>query len=359
MQPGTSTYLMMRMRYSGVQICEGNAMCLACHATSGRDSGYPVNMKKRALIIGIDHYPTAPLKGCITDASNMADLLAENGDGTANFECRTLLSSAEIITRDKMEENISKLFASPADAAVFYFSGHGTQNLLGGYLVSQDAKKASHGYSFHDLLRSANLSPVKEITIILDCCYSGAMGENDDLEGNVAQLREGISILSACRQNESAIEKQTGGIFTSIIVNALLGEAADLTGNVTISGIYYQTDTLLSSWDQRPLFKAYLSQMAVLRRVKPRVKMNTLKRLNEFFPSPDSSFALDKSFEPTEEGHDETKAAIFATLQKFRAVNLVEPCTYDHLYYEALNMGSCRLTQLGKYYWRMIDKSGV
>ena len=41
---------------------------------------------KKALIVGIDEYPDAPLKGCINDANAVAELLRTNGDGSPNFD---------------------------------------------------------------------------------------------------------------------------------------------------------------------------------------------------------------------------------------------------------------------------------
>jgi hypothetical protein len=40
---------------------------------------------KRALIIGIDDYPTAPLSGCVNDADAIANTIERNGDGSPNF----------------------------------------------------------------------------------------------------------------------------------------------------------------------------------------------------------------------------------------------------------------------------------
>ena len=36
---------------------------------------------RKALIVGIDNYPNAKLKGCVNDASAIAQCLRKNGDG--------------------------------------------------------------------------------------------------------------------------------------------------------------------------------------------------------------------------------------------------------------------------------------
>jgi hypothetical protein len=43
---------------------------------------------RKALCIGIDDYPLAPLKGCINDASSISTLLETHGNGSPNFAVR-------------------------------------------------------------------------------------------------------------------------------------------------------------------------------------------------------------------------------------------------------------------------------
>src|SRR5437867_2660543 len=99
---------------------------------------------RRALCIGIDFYSFGPLGGCVNDAKRMAALLARHEDGSPNFDCRTIVApnggAADVLTRAKLKQAIDQLFKDKADIALFYYSGHGTENNLGGYLVTQDAK---------------------------------------------------------------------------------------------------------------------------------------------------------------------------------------------------------------------------
>jgi hypothetical protein len=81
-----------------------------------------------------------------------------------------------------------------------------------------------------------------------------------------------------------------------------------------------------------------------------------LRRLTDWFPSPDHELGLDPSYEPTEDPQNEEHEQIFGRLQKLRAAKLVEPSgSEEHMYYAALNSGSCRLTQLGQLYWRLVS----
>jgi hypothetical protein len=95
---------------------------------------------RRALVVGIDDYPRAPLKGCVNDADAMAALLARHADGSPNFDVQRLTSDSASITRGNLLANIQRLFGhDDADVALLYFSGHGTENNLDGYLVTPDA----------------------------------------------------------------------------------------------------------------------------------------------------------------------------------------------------------------------------
>ena len=60
-----------------------------------------------------------------------------------------------------------------------------------------------------------------------------------------------------------------GGVFTSLVVDALDDGAADLLGAVSAPGIYAYVEAALGAWDQRPLFKAHVSRVLVLRCCTP------------------------------------------------------------------------------------------
>jgi len=134
-------------------------------------------LSKIALLVGLDDYPDSPLAGCVNDASRMAELLARHYDDDPNFECRILISSGSFVSRAVLKQAVDELFKRPAEVALLFFSGHGTANNLGGYLVTPDAKRYDEGVSMADVLTMANNSPARERIIILDCCHSGAFGQ--------------------------------------------------------------------------------------------------------------------------------------------------------------------------------------
>ena len=50
----------------------------------------------------------------------------------------------------------------------------------------------------------ANDSPVGEVVVVLDSCFSGWMG-NEPMANNMAVLREGLSILTASRGDQVSV----------------------------------------------------------------------------------------------------------------------------------------------------------
>jgi len=317
-----------------------------------------VSHMKRALIIGIDHYDGSPLTGCINDANNIYDLMNRNEDGTPNFDCKKMISSEGRINRANLKENIEKLFKDDADTAFLYFSGHGTSNNLGGYIVTQDAKKYDEGVAMYDILNYANASKAKECVIMLDCCFSGHLGTLPQIN-NSAVIKEGVSILTASRADQVSMESGGSGLFTSLVCDALRGGASDLLGSVTTASVYSHVEPIFGAWDQRPLFKTHISKSTILRRCKPFIEPEIIRELGVIFKSPDYRLQLDKSYEPTEKplGHPNEK--IFAKLQACRAQGLIKLDGEDHMYYAAMNNKHCSLTAMGQFYWHLVKAKKI
>lgn len=309
---------------------------------------------RKALLVGINDYSFGPLSGCINDANRMYNILLRNEDGSPNFQCKKLVSSEITITRPLLKKCIGDLFSNDVDVALLYFSGHGDLNSFGGYLVTQDAAKYDEGVSMAEVVELANTSNIKEVIIMLDCCHSGQLGNLKEA-GNHVTLREGVSLLSASRANQSAVEYGGSGIFTSLIYDALDGGAANVIGDVTVASTYSYVDQMLGAWEQRPMYKANVSKLLPLRKCKSVVALPILRRLHEYFPTEDYELRLDPSFEPTEEPRNIKNEKVFSDLQKFRAARLVYPVGEEHMYYAALNSKSCKLTPMGKFYRKLAE----
>jgi hypothetical protein len=315
---------------------------------------------RRALLVGINDYPSAPLAGCVDDARVMQRLLHRNDDGRVNFDTQLLISDNETITRARLRQAVDDLFADPADVALLYFSGHGTENNLGGYLVTSDATLYDEGLALADVLALANRAKqITEVAMIIDSCHSGWLGAVPAVDNMQAALREGLSILSAARASQPSLERGQAGVFTGLVCSALDGGAADILGNVSVASIYAYVDQALGAWDQRPLFKSHVSRMLSLRTAKPAIDIAILQRLPEWFASREAEFPLSPRYEPTAEPHDSEAESIFRCLQRCNRVKLVEPVGEEDMYFAAIHSTACRLTALGGFYWKLANDGRI
>jgi hypothetical protein len=318
---------------------------------------------RRALCVGIDQYGFGPLNGCVNDAQRMTAVLEKQQDGSPNFDCRTLVAPQsggnDVVTCAILGDHVERLFKDPADVALFHFSGHGTINNLDGYLVTQDAKKYSEGLAMSHVLKLANDSKAREVVILLDCCFSGQLGNLPAVDNTKVFLREGISILTAGRGNQVSVETGGGGVFTSLVIDALEGGAANILGAVSAPAIYAYVEAALGAWDQRPLFKSHVSSVLELRCCTPPIDRSILRRLPQFFPLPAEDLPLDPSYEPTSPTAIAGNVAKFEDLQALNRQHLVVPVGARHMYDAAQQSKACRLTPSGRYYWRLAKDNRI
>jgi hypothetical protein len=321
-----------------------------------------------ALIVGINFYDNGgSLYGCVDDAHAVKNVLERHGDGTVNFDCRMLTgtSSTDRIDRANLKDHIEKLFKADADIALFYFAGHGHIEATGGYLLATDSRRGDEGVSLSEILIYANQSPAKNKIIILDSCHSGIAGSTPS-GAPLASLSEGLTVLTASTKDQYATEENGRGVFTTLLVNALNGSAANLTGDITPGSVYAHIDQSLGSWEQRPVFKTNVKQFVSLRTVSPPIPTSDLRRITEFFPSPNFTFALDPTYEPEIKGRDlgmpppdPENTRTFAILQRYNRLNLLVPVGVQHMWNAAMESKACRLTALGEHYRRLVEKNRI
>ena len=313
---------------------------------------------KRALLIGIDEYDNFPgLGGCVNDVNALTPLLSRNEDDTPNFQCQVQTTALQRIDRRDLLTGVDALLSPGADVALLFFAGHGMEARNDVVLVTQDGNSRDPGLPLAELMGKVQSSQVREVLILLDCCFSGGAGGVPQLGSAAAVLRQGVSLLSASRGDQPSTETAAGrGLFSSYLCGSLEGGAADILGRVTIAGVYAYLSESFGPWDQRPTFKANIERLHELRLCSPAVPLSELRRLAQFFAREDAELSLDPSYEPTEQPRDADHEATFAILQKCRAAKLVEPVGAEHLYFAAMQNKSCRLTPLGRHYWRMTDQ---
>jgi len=98
-----------------------------------------------------------------------------------------------------------------------------------------------------------------------------------------ALLSEGLTVLTASTAEQYASEENGKGVFTSLLVDALNGSAANLTGDITPGSVYAHIDQSLGAWEQRPVFKTNVKQFISLRKTKPPIEIGDLRRITEFY----------------------------------------------------------------------------
>lgn len=311
---------------------------------------------RKALVVGINNYPSAELKGCIYDATRISTVLEKNGDGSPNFDVKLMTDPLDKTT---LKKAIEELFATPSDVALIYFSGHGALTSTGGYIVTRDSKRYDEGIPMDQILLLANNSTATNKIIILDCCYSGAFGSPESSDSNLSQLGEGVTVLTASRKYESAVEIDGSGVFTSLLIDALQGTAADIQGRITTASVYAYVDSALGAWDQRPIFKTNISKFIPLRNVNPKISLEILRKITDYFPEAEDEFKLNPTYEDTEECKIDENCQIFKHLQKYESEGLVKPVGEEHMYYAAINSKSCKLTASGYHYWMLIKDNKI
>lgn len=325
---------------------------------------------KKALLIGINNYPCGnELHGCIEDIQQVRKAIEKNGDGSPNFDCKLL---PDVQTSGEVMEDIEKLFSGDAEAALLYFSGHGYVNTTGAEIVlPQDISTPGQYYTgiqMSTIMEVVNKSRIRNKIIIFDCCHSGNIGKYK-LSDAGSILEPGVSILTACREDETAQEAGGHGLFTELLCNALNGGAADFSGNITMGGVYAYIDRSFGAWEQRPVFKTNVTEFAPLKKVDPQVSLAIIRQLTTLFADPLLDLPLDPSFEDTNDPSvehictppyaNQENVAKFKVLQKLQSIGFVKPVDAQFMYFAAMENKACRLTELGRYYWKLVNDGRI
>lgn len=324
---------------------------------------------RKALVVGIDYYASVShLHGCVNDAHSVKSVLERHADGSINFDVKLLSGTgpSDPVSRAQLKDAVKELFSGDSETALFYFAGHGFIEVTGGYLITSECTSGDDGLSLSDVLILANASAAKNKVIILDSCHSGVAGTSANNKTHTVELVEGITILTASTADQYASEQNGQGVFTSLLVDALSGAAANLIGEITPGSVYAHIDQSLGPWEQRPVFKTNVKSFVSLRRVQPPIDLDSLRRICEFFPNPGHEFPLDPSYEPELKGRDEgmplpdpENTRTFAILQKFNRLNLLVPVNAMHMWNAAMESKACRLTALGEHYRRLVEKNRI
>ncbi len=210
-------------------------------------------MTKKALCVGINTYPTAPLSGCVADAQLWAETLS-------GFQTTLLLDNDA--TRQNILTNLTRFIteSAPHDILVFQYSGHGTQlpDMDGDEPDAWDEAICPVDFHRGQFVTDDDLAPIfaklpsqVSLTVLMDCCFSGtntrfAIGGLPGLATDTRRPRYVVTstgiprapavpdpnrnpanmkqqVLSACRSDEVAYEVDGQGVFTRIATNLIRG----------------------------------------------------------------------------------------------------------------------------------------
>lgn len=319
---------------------------------------------RKALCVGIDNYEHVQnLSGCVNDANAVGTVLERNADGTMNFGVKKMCATSKdsCISRSQLKAAVEELFKSETEVSLFYFAGHGSFDSVGGYLCTSEVRDVGDGFPLNDVMNLAAASKAQNKIIILDSCCSGSIASYAATPDR-SVIYDGTVVLAACEAHDVASENNGSGVFTSLLVEALMGGAMNLLGDVSPGSLYAYIDRSLGPWEQRPVFKANIKNFVSLRKNSPPISIEDLRRITELFDEPSAEFKLDPTYEPDKHEADTKEVnkeheSIFAVLQHYVKLNLVVPVGEKHMYYTAIHYKSCKLTALGQHYWMLVKKN--
>ncbi|HEX8199656.1 MAG TPA: caspase family protein, partial [Isosphaeraceae bacterium] len=238
-----------------------------------------------ALVIGVAGYRTIRPLPYTDDAQDVAAVLRD--PEVCGYTEVTQLVEAEA-TRAAILAELDRLAGIPPDSTVLiYFSGHGArveQGAHGGdYLLPVDAAfppddalaaSAIPSRVFTEKLNAIGARAAR-LTVILDCCHAGGIGETKDLMVRVAPglsdayvatlgAGQGRVILAATRASDPAyvLSGARHGAFTGFLLEGLRGGARGQRGVIRVVDLfdYVEENLAKSRPPQQPVLKAELEK---------------------------------------------------------------------------------------------------
>jgi energy-coupling factor transporter ATP-binding protein EcfA2 len=254
-------------------------------------------MARYALVIGVgeNQAPFRSLTKPIGDAQAIAQIFQKQGD-----------FRVEVLTQPKQLQYKALVTAiqsfvqqrAAGDEALIYYTGHGfplvkdfgeTEAFLAPVDCSVTVEGAQitaqrNGLSLASLNRFVAKASFSNLVMLLDCCHSGYLLEDDLLRQTFADFsRKDYWLMTACRSFEQAWANKhdSHSVFTGAILAGLSRDRADERGVITAGSLFEFVQRTLRSEQQEVL------QLAVGRPIE-------LLR----FPLEQPSATVDESLEP-------------------------------------------------------------
>lgn len=202
---------------------------------------------KRALLLACGSYEDetfVPLRYPLSDVGSVEALLKDQW--LCGFDEIEVLKDPRKAQAHRSIERLTSQ-SSRDDFILLYFSGHGKLSRNGSVsMVFNDTESEflhSTGILDDDLRCMFNQSRAGQKMIVLDCCHSGAAGEegfkraSEDAIEALAQQVEGTFILSASTKFQPAFEQAEleGSVLTRCLVEGVRTGAAAAKGSAVIT----------------------------------------------------------------------------------------------------------------------------
>ena len=174
--------------------------------------------RRRAILIAASEFPEEPslqtLRCPMNDVAGMAEALTSPDFGLFTDPLTFVNQPSHSTLRD-----INRVFkeASRDDQILIYYSGHGKQDTAGHlHLATSDTEAGAletSSIAIGSLRRLIDNYACKQVALILDCCYGGAVGKDFLKSGVDDQLNQtfhgrGVYILTASTATQTAREKE-------------------------------------------------------------------------------------------------------------------------------------------------------
>jgi len=260
------------------------------------------NMKKFALIVGINHYstPGMDLNGCVNDANNMKKFLLE----CCGFEAggiRMLLNNQA--TKANILGHLNWLISKGAKGVelFYYHSGHGTQvyDASGDEEDQLDEVLVPYDHNWNDPFIDDYLANIFRklpagafLSMICDTCHSGSMTrdvvkniavpkemaekmKDKDLKRRKFGMKKDTSkspqnhiLLSGCKDNQTSSETMIEGTRQGLLTYTFIRECREAAKSWR--EIHSNIVNNLSSWSQEPVLSGadHLKDRIVFGRTK-------------------------------------------------------------------------------------------
>ena len=207
----------------------------------------------RAILIGSSQFPAepalAPLRCPENDVDGLSKLLGSEARGGYR-EVLPLKNKAHYEVLKTV--NVALKQARKDDFVLIYYSGHGKLDRAGRlyFAASNTETEALESTSIPvaTVLDYIRLSSCRNVGLVLDCCYSGAVGDSifrggvDDQLQNSASISGGVYILTASTGVQVAEEKEKDeyGLLTKYIIQGVESGEADLQedGQISMDDLY-------------------------------------------------------------------------------------------------------------------------